>query len=157
MPALYASPNWFVSALQPGEIRKILRTPGGLFVAHEFLFANRLDREAVEGNGNAGSPCLLPCHSADAGEQVDAVWRATQLDDLSDFKEVPAGDSSVCESRRLDHSKKLVGVFGRYEHHQIDVLRKAGCAVKRERVAADEEEINFPREAQFDELSDVLV
>jgi hypothetical protein len=39
----------------------------------------------------------------------------------------------------------------------MDVLRKAGCAVKRERVAADEEEINVPREAQFDERSDVLV
>ena len=73
------------------------------------------------------------------------------------MRKVIAGDSSVCESERLDYSEKLVGVSGRYGHHQIDVLRKAGCAVKRERVAADEEEINFPREAQFDELSDVLV
>jgi hypothetical protein len=73
------------------------------------------------------------------------------------MRKVIAGDSSVCESERLDHSKKLVGVFGRYEHHQMDVLRKAGCAVKRERIAADEEEIDVPREAQFDERSDVLV
>lgn len=146
-----------LSALQPGEIGEILRTPGRHFVAHEFLFADGLDLEAVEANRNAGSPCLLPCHSADAGEQVDAVRCAPQLNDLSGHEKVIAGDSGVSESKGLDHSKKLVGVFGRYGHHQIDVLRKAWCTVKRERVAADEEEINFPREAQSDELSDALV
>lgn len=42
-------------------------------------------------------------------------------------------------------------------HHQVDVLRKPGRTVKCEGVAADQQKINFPREAQFDELSDVLV
>jgi hypothetical protein len=73
------------------------------------------------------------------------------------MRKVIAGDSGVCESERLDYSEKLVGIFRRYGHLQINVLRKAGCAVKRERIAADEGEINVPREAQFDELSDVLV
>lgn len=73
------------------------------------------------------------------------------------MRKIITGNSAYFESKGLDDTEKLVCVFGRYEHHQIDVLRKARCAVKRERVAADEEEINFPREAQFDELSDVLV
>lgn len=44
-------------------------------------------------------------------------------------------------------------VVWRDEDHEVDVFGEARCSVEGESIAADEEELNFLREAQFDKLA----
>ena len=73
------------------------------------------------------------------------------------LKKIFAFDPSTAETELIKNRRELISISRRDENHEIDVLGESRGTVKGERVSIHEQELNFPREAQCDELSDVLV
>ena len=63
------------------DIGLILKAVSGYFVADEDLLADDRNLINIKGHHFVGRPCFVPSDPAEAGEEIDAVWSHSQLDD----------------------------------------------------------------------------
>ena len=75
-------------SLQLSQIGKVVRPADGAFVLNQLFLAEYEYRNAVEVSGDFAGEGLLARHSGKAGQQVDAIWRAPELNDLVAYGEI---------------------------------------------------------------------
>jgi len=77
------------------EIGDVLRSTDGALICHEELFAEEAHRQVVEVGANLLGECFFDVNAADAGEEVNAIRRSSELNDLIGLSEVCRADAWI--------------------------------------------------------------
>ena len=75
-------------SLQLSQIGQVVRAADGAFVLNQLAFAKDEYGNAVEVSGDFAGEGFLARHSGEAGQQVDAIWRAAELNNLVALGEI---------------------------------------------------------------------
>jgi hypothetical protein len=104
----------------------------------------------IRGRGRIG-------HFREEDQEPESPWNSSKLDHLIFFQKIVPCDSGISKAEIFKDFVESACVVGRDEDHELDVFGKTRGSMESEGVAADEEELNFPREAQFDKFANVGV
>lgn len=130
---------------------------GGSFVVDEVRTADEGNGKPVQRRSLAAREGLVSGHSADRRQQVDAVGRSTELDDLPRAGEIRGSKRQIRESEIPKSRHHSLGVGFRWTHQEIDVTGEPRTAMKGDRKTADDQVLNAVRIETFDKLSQILL
>lgn len=138
------------------DVQQILWPSAGLLVRNEIGEADVVNGRRTKGSGHAMGPCVGERDTVDRGQQVDAVWRHTELHDPARRREVASREPETAETEVRQRAQQPLGVVWRRFDEDIDVLGKARPAVERHGVPAHHEGFNVPGLQAREQFFEVL-
>lgn len=102
-----------------------------------------MNGESVEFSFHLPRPYIVECTTGDGCEDVDPVWRVSQLDDRIFRYEVGGGKRG--ESELVNRRFNAARIFRRGTYKKVDVTSEAGITMPRQGVRADDHVFNFVR------------
>jgi hypothetical protein len=118
---------------------------GRLLVQHELDETNEVYRMIIETSSDARSPCSLEVDAGDGGQNVDPIGRTTELNNLAGRDEVFASNAKVSEAEGSQRSEHSISIGSRRPHEEVYVAGEPWMAMVGDRMATDDDELNFVR------------
>jgi hypothetical protein len=107
-----------------------LWTGHGTLISYQSVLAEDENRNPVELSRHPACERFVSRHTGDAGQQIDSVWRAAQLDQLLRFGEVGFSEAGIRETEVIQKIDELDRVFGRCPNQDIQIARVARPSVE---------------------------
>lgn len=114
-----------IAPAQLGDVSKIFRPSGGLFVGDQRVAADELNRDAVNLTRRAVHPGRLEFHSRNRGDEINAVRLDPELQDLTWLAQIVNRYVEAPEPKSLI-ARRTASAFS-----IVDRMKKSMSAVKR--------------------------
>lgn len=124
------------------DIREILRTPGGSLVAEEGLSTDEWHLVGTESAALARPPDFIPGDAINLAHHVNLDWRDAHFDDLASAGDIRRDQRFDGKSERGDCVQQALAVLSRRLHQNVEITGESRRTVKRQRVCADDDELN---------------
>ena len=121
------------------EVSQVLVSSRRQLVLLEVIQIDEVHRDAIDLDNDPATITLAELNAWQRSQQVDAIWRITQLDDLVDDQEVIGAQTQRPKAELLKCCDDLERIISIQPQPHVQILGIARMAMKCHRVAANDQ------------------